>query len=108
MGDFNNKIENKIVYIRYITLNMKRHYSLNVKMLNYYIYLFKWINFKNYNCVPIWLSDFQRNQSEILIILPNLILKNCNKLIAKNIVSVGSQTSCIPCEHPKPLEQYSL
>jgi len=35
------------------------------------------------------LSDFQRNQSEILIIsqnFSNLILKNCNKLIAKNIL----------------------
>jgi len=46
----------------------------------------------------------QRNQSEILIILSNLpnfsnlILKNYNKFIAKNIVSVGNQIqiSCIP------------
>jgi len=45
--------------------------------------------------VPIWLSDFQRNQSEVLIIppnFPNLILKNYNKVIAKNIVSAESET----------------
>ena len=45
--------------------------------------------------MPIWLSDFQRNQSEILIIppnFPNLILKNYNKVIAKNIASAESET----------------
>ena len=40
----NNKIGNirliYKIYIRYITLNTK-HYGLNVKMLNYYIYSFK-------------------------------------------------------------------
>jgi len=37
-------------------------------------------------CRYIGLSDFQRNQSEILIIPLNFSnLKNCNKLIAKNI-----------------------
>ena len=55
-------------------LNTKRHYGLNVKILNYciiYIYLNELIFQKLYNnCVPIWLSDFQRNQSKILIILP--------------------------------------
>ena len=38
---FTHKIGNKTVYVKYITLNMKSHYSLNVKMLNYYIYSFK-------------------------------------------------------------------
>ena len=34
------------------------------------------------------------------------ILKNCNKLIAKNIASAGSRTriSCIPCERSEPLD----
>ena len=34
----NNKIGNKIVYVKYIILKTKRHYDLNVKMLNYCIY----------------------------------------------------------------------
>jgi len=37
----NNKIGNKKFMLKYITLNTKRHYGLNVKMLNYYIYLYK-------------------------------------------------------------------
>ena len=38
------------------------------------------------------------------------ILKNCNKLIAKNIASAGSRTRifCIPCERPKPLDYRDL
>jgi len=36
---FYNKIGNKTIYVKYITLNTKRHY-LNVKM-NYYIYSYK-------------------------------------------------------------------
>jgi len=98
----NNKIGNKTVYVRYITLNTKHHYGLNVKMLNYYIsiHLNEVIS---EIIIAIWLSDFQRNQSEILIILPNfsnfsnLILKNlkkCNKLIAKNIV-LGVQINSV-------------
>ena len=66
LSDWKNIL--KVRTNKYITLNKKRHYDLNVKMMNYYIYSY---NFKNDNCVPIWLSDFQRNQSEILIIFPN-------------------------------------
>ena len=29
------------VYVEYSILNTKRHYDLNVKMLNYYIYSYK-------------------------------------------------------------------
>ena len=38
------------------------------------------------------------------------ILKNCNKLIAKNIASAGSRTriSCIPCERRAGVESRSL
>jgi len=71
--------KDNIKLIKYFILNTKRYYRLNVK-LNYYIYSYKWINFRNYNCVPIWLSDFQCNQFEILVIppnFPNSILKNC-------------------------------
>jgi len=45
------------------------------------------------------LSDFQRNQSEILIIPPNfsnLILKNCNKLIAKNLARRAKDSGLTP------------
>jgi len=57
-----------------------------------YIHLNELISKINY--IPIWLSDFQRNQFEILLIpsnFPNLILKNYNKLIAKNTASHGMQ-----------------
>jgi len=30
-----NKIGNKIVYVKYISLNTKCHYDLTIKMLNY-------------------------------------------------------------------------
>ena len=38
------------------------------------------------------------------------ILKNCNKLIAKNIASAGSRTriSYIPCERPEPSDYRDL
>ena len=65
--------------------------------------------------IALW-SDFQRNQSEILIIPPPKFLKfnlkklYLYKLIAKNIASAGSQTqiSCIPYECPKLLDYRDL
>ena len=44
-----------------------------------YIHLNELIS-ENYNCMPIWLSDFQRNQSKILIIPPKFFKFNLKKL----------------------------
>ena len=81
-----------------LTLNMNRHYGLNVKMLNYYIYSYKWINFRNDNCdMVVGLSTQSIWNINKPPKFPKLILKNCNKFIAKNITSARSRTriSCI-------------
>jgi len=39
--DGSTKLFSDIYLVFYIILNTKRHYSLNVKMLNYYIYSYK-------------------------------------------------------------------
>jgi len=43
LKNINDKIENKTVYVKYITLNTKRH-GLNIKMLNYMYYMYIHIN----------------------------------------------------------------
>jgi len=62
----------------------KSRSAATVWMLRYWTIIYIHINnFRNDNCVSIWLSNFQRNQSEILIIPSNFPnLKNYNKLIA--------------------------
>ena len=103
-------IGNETVYIK--TWNTKRLTGPSVKMLNYYlIYIqLNWINISEINWEPMKLSD-SHNQSETNN-PPKFsqILKNCNKLIAKNIASAGSRTriSYIPCERPEPLDYRDL
>ena len=78
-------METRTVYVKYITQMYEA--PTPVRMLRYVqllyiIYSLKWINFRNDNYVPMCLSDFQRNQSEILIIprnFRNLETSECSK-----------------------------